>query len=442
MLNPIDIRTLDGTRLDVYPTATIEVNMGGLSLLNLQDRTTTYTNSFKLPRTKTNESVFAFASQPTRNNRPSVDVIITKGLFQRMGTLKVVDFDKDYSCSISYDLTKVELMKAYKYELLYHNKSVSASNDQTFVKNICETGYDGLFYLLTGNTEIPTETNKNGGLFVKIRTLIDNFCTANGLTFSSLTFLGDVDFNNMYVSLPNLYIEGASSTVYKTNAIGDIVTTKTMADILKRVCLLFFAEYKFFGNILQIDTVETLINYYGPIHLEGFSNVKKIIYSGLGAENKISYNFKEEGLYPASLTDTVIGDGDDVKQMFDLLLSVPETNEFGFYIKSDANTFTFMAAETTIEQVKFKGIPYTQGIAAVKEAAPLSLSGFYSSILNPIFANPVILEATRNIDPITADKIMTQRVINSVQLGGRYWVDSMAYNLTTGQSKLTLIKLP
>ena len=79
---------------------------------------------------------------------------------------------------------------------------------------------------------------------------------------------------------------------------------------------------------------------------------------------------------------------------------------------------------------------------SVKRAAILSLSGFYSNILNPIFANPVIIEASRYIDPITADTIMNNRVITSVQLGGRYWVDQFAYNLTTGQSKLTLIKLP
>ena len=84
MQQAIDIRRAsDGRRFDVYPNETIEVNMGGISLLKLADRTVSYTNSFKLPRTPNNEQIFEFASQPTRNNRPSIEVVITKGLFQK-----------------------------------------------------------------------------------------------------------------------------------------------------------------------------------------------------------------------------------------------------------------------------------------------------------------------------------------------------------------------
>jgi len=68
-------------------------------------------------------------------------------------------------------------------------------------------------------------------------------------------------------------------------------------------------------------------------------------------------------------------------------------------------------------------------------------SGIYSGVLNSILQNPIILDATKWLDPFTANQIMESRIINSVQLGGRYWVDSMAYNITTGQSKMTLIKL-
>jgi hypothetical protein len=69
------------------------------------------------------------------------------------------------------------------------------------------------------------------------------------------------------------------------------------------------------------------------------------------------------------------------------------------------------------------------------------MSGYYSTVLNPIFANPVILSATGYIDPLTSDTIMNDRVIKSVKLGGRYWVDDMKYNLTNGNSVLKLIKL-
>jgi hypothetical protein len=69
------------------------------------------------------------------------------------------------------------------------------------------------------------------------------------------------------------------------------------------------------------------------------------------------------------------------------------------------------------------------------------MSGVYSTVLNSIFANPVIIEAAKWFDPLTANSVMTQRIIISVQLGGRYLVDTMAYDLQSGNSKMKLIKL-
>ena len=55
MLYPINIYVFDnGNKLDVSQEETIEINMGGISLLNLQQRTYTHTNSFSLPRTPNN----------------------------------------------------------------------------------------------------------------------------------------------------------------------------------------------------------------------------------------------------------------------------------------------------------------------------------------------------------------------------------------------------
>ena len=61
MLYPINIYVFqNGNKLDVSQEETIEINMGGISLLNLQQRTYTHTNSFSLPRTPNNEAELGY----------------------------------------------------------------------------------------------------------------------------------------------------------------------------------------------------------------------------------------------------------------------------------------------------------------------------------------------------------------------------------------------
>ena len=50
----IDIRTIDGVKVDMLAGETVEVVMGGFSLLDLSLRSANYTTSFKLPRTPAN----------------------------------------------------------------------------------------------------------------------------------------------------------------------------------------------------------------------------------------------------------------------------------------------------------------------------------------------------------------------------------------------------
>ena len=98
----IDIRTIDGIKVDMFAGETVEVAMGGFSLLDLSLRSANYTTSFKLPRTPTNESILEFASETTRYNRPNVAVYVRFGTSDLMGLLKVVSFGKVYSVTIAF----------------------------------------------------------------------------------------------------------------------------------------------------------------------------------------------------------------------------------------------------------------------------------------------------------------------------------------------------
>lgn len=439
----LEIRTLTGTRLDIYPNATIEVNMGGISLLNLQDRTATYTNSFKLPRTPTNEAVFAFASQPTRNNRPSVDVIITKGLFQRQAVLKVLGFDKDYECSVSYSDT-LNLIKDKTYEGLLNDYVVAGNiTEEAFVRAACLGNLD-ILYLISNAKTIPHQDGGTGSLVLKISAIFDIIANTYGLVFSGDLITSGV-LNQTYIALPDLYIfkqtQPISQYVAKIIDSGNLLT-----NLLREIAFIYFADIRFVGNVVYFNKIENILSNIG-IRIDGFSFNKDIKDPYL-SDNYIAYSLSEKFTNKLSYSDNFAGSGIGVKTAITLKSFLPYSLDGVVQITADENIAKIIICTDSpiIENVNisYKGIdyPFIFGEDDIYNMAFLALSGFYSSILNPIFANPVILEASRYIDPITADTIMQNRVITSVQLGGRYWVDTMAYNLTTGQSKLTLIKIP
>ena len=159
MSQPISIYTTDGVRLDVLPEATIEVNMGGISLLDLSSRTATYTNSFSLPRTPINESVFEFASQPTRNNRPVINVLITKGLFQRNAVLKVLEFGSESKSSVSYDIGFISDSKNVSVNIIPNMGTISLPYDtreEVLAVLFDDDAIDLDYFTLKTNTNLVT----------------------------------------------------------------------------------------------------------------------------------------------------------------------------------------------------------------------------------------------------------------------------------------------
>jgi hypothetical protein len=445
MSQAINITTLSGVRLDVYPTATIEENMGGISLLSLADRTATYTNSFKLPRTPTNESVFAFASQPTRNNRPSIDVIITKGLFQRKAVLKVTEFDNDYSCSVSYDTENViKILSETAIEgLIEDNKIISTTNNylDALEKACVNTRNDGTLFYSVNYGHVIDYNNCS----ISALSFLTLFSSYSGIIFDG-DLLTDIDFLKTHIFIKGWRIEYIQypfpgKIIQVTNA-----TPQTPAsfcsDILKALCQMFFVDVSINNKTITLDLISNKINNIG-IPLEGFEFNKKL-YSGYSFTNDILYETQDPLLKDIG-SDRIIAEGIGNKELFKIKSYIPNYYDtvdiFGYDVNSNTDKTIIMSLSDAITtKITLSG--YTYSAVTSREASILSMSGFYSNILNSIFTDPIILEATRNIDPLISTQIMTNRVINSVQLGGRYWVDAMAYNLTTGQSKLTLIKLP
>ena len=106
MLYPINIYVFqNGNKLDVSQEETIEINMGGISLLNLQQRTYTHTNSFSLPRTPNNEKELGYIGlKQVYANPRAVEVIIQRGSINLRGFITVLNTTENtIEVSFAYD---------------------------------------------------------------------------------------------------------------------------------------------------------------------------------------------------------------------------------------------------------------------------------------------------------------------------------------------------
>jgi hypothetical protein len=426
--------------------------MGGISLLNLADRTVSYTNSFKLPRTPTNEQIFEFASQPTRNNRPNIEVTIKKGLFQKEATLKVKEFDGDYKCEVAYK-SQLDLIKGKTYETLLGDRFLTSQDTNTNFLNELVSGLNlnGFRYLVTNSSVVPSISNSGGNCSVGylLSELFIDLNTAYGIDLSNSDILLDPEFQKSYIIIPNLWIEKVDIVAsdywnYYTRVVdsGLLVT-----ELLKTIAQLFFCNVVFGEKNTNINKIQ--ITSSEGINIETLS-FSKTIYNNESEKNFILYNCSKliPNKYESSDMFT-IGGGVGNKDLLTLTAYLPDTvfvsgnprlnitnsDVVGKMIiaVSTSGTGSFILTYETTTETYVTGSNSNAGI--------LSLSGFYSSILNPIFKDPVILNADGYIDPLTDDAIMNERVINSVKLGGRYWVDEKKYNLTAGKSVLKLIKL-
>ena len=120
MSQAIKITNQNGDVFDTSPNVNIELNMGGVSLLNLSEKTVSYTNAFTLPRTPNNDRLLDYSGFKDSKNKPKIKIFIQKGLFFKgaLMTVKSVT-DSAYSCSISYDENDIitALSNSYPHDI-------------------------------------------------------------------------------------------------------------------------------------------------------------------------------------------------------------------------------------------------------------------------------------------------------------------------------------
>lgn len=454
MLQAVSIYTTDGQRFDLNNNETYEVNMGGISLLNLADRTATYTNTFKLPLTPTNQRLLSFASDPTSNARPTIDVIIQSGVFTQAAKLKVVSFDKDnYSCSVAYT-SVFDVIKTLRLSDIqgYDPSLKTYSTLQAAVENYLNSNLVTPLYIKTSGTL----TLNSCPFFYSLDKVLKQICETIGYTAivdGSLNFGNDfifVNYSGCGVRKDSGAGEWTINTVNTSGTNDKILVVEIMRSILQTYLADIYIDDQ--QKTMTFEPLSAKINGAG-IQINGFT-FSKLYSSGLAAINKINYTLAT-GVTIDFCGDSFAADGQENKDLIKLKSYIPLAYTVGgrpiYDLSSSDIAGQIICGTRSLTSVNRTylveySIDGTSGLSANITAPSwdltmVNIAGVYSSILNPIFANPVILDATGYLDTFTAHKIMAQRVILSVQLGGRYWVDTMAYNLATGNTKMKLIKL-
>ena len=469
-INLIVIST--GVRLDLLSTETIELNMGGLSLLSLEDRTLSYTNTFKLPRTSTNENQLSFASQAEVRKQPVISCYLESGLVQDKVSLTVKSFDNGfYNCSITFsadavievmkNTTMFDLYKEFVGETLFTMQGqtldymlddvIAAATEpylytkHAFIASTNKWNFDARY--LYDAEKGSQYANSDGTTFIWLSALLKRFEEYSGYEVTG-SLLTDADFLKCAIQYNDFYF-GYINATYDTikwirSSYDDVVY---FSDVLKVICQMFFADMKITGRTITLNKVPTLFANNG-IEINGFSKITKTLYSGYALTNYILYDHADDTKkYYGS--DTFTADGTGTNEVISLKAYVPETDSVG-YVTTRENMLGKILIFSMHQKYQTCMMTYKDELGddlnvsrtgTSFEASLLTMSGYYSSILNKILTIPIIFDVETILNPYDAFYLLNNRILTSMQLGGKYFVEEMQYNLTKGTTKLKLIKL-
>ena len=486
MSQPIKITHRNGTEFDTSPNVNIELNMGGVSLLNLSEKTVSYTNSFTLPRTPHNDRLFGYSGFKDSKNRPKIKIFIQKGLFFKgaLMTVKSVT-DSGYSCSISYDESDIitSLSNSSPYELyasqyfppfydggayIYNLTTDGLSLDEAFeqviygaaqklaiVDDLPEAGARPFFTIFTNKAIICNEgqvggTNytDNGNVFSGVWHLLHCICKFWGLKLTG-SVIDDPLFQRLMIRQPKVkyYVYGVNCYAAPDTDANTAVKT-TNKDVLNAILKMFFAEFSIENGEFRIDKLsDRFARSYEGVRIEGFTFEKDMTSGYSSNKNYITYKAKDEAdKYHAS--DYFEGEGrTGVTDVVTINSIIPDTDSVGYVTTPEAIANDLMIAIDDASVGTLQGqLSWNYGvslsnIATIKKAAILDIAPVYSSFMSDIFKDPIILDVTGYMDILTMDEVMKKRVIYSVGLGGQFWVETLAYSLVSGNCKMKLIKI-
>ena len=435
----IEIRTIAGVKFDMMVGETVEVVMGGFSLLDLSLRSADYSTSFKLPRTPVNEGILEFASETTRYNRPNVAVYVRFGTKDMLGYMKVISFSNVYSVTITFT-DFIKNMSGYTLNDIVADIVNPIYTNTTDLQPITNELCDGATYTMFhhySEDEFPAIMKR--GIFINQAKVIDMICVKAGYT-SSID--AGIDLSKVFLFCRDWYyeIKIVSANNYEIN----IKPTaehqyKSISVLLKQICLLN-------GIYFTVNELTKIISFYSisallentPITIETLQLTEKQYYTGHGLKNNINYAVGD-GILSTTKNAVFYSDGTTTKEALELEMLIPSKVD-GNYSLVDVTDLVSASREGTASMIEYYDVSTGYLVFATEWLEMPDLAPVYS-FMTTVFAETNVIKAKGYINSLDVENIMQKRIIRSVGLGGIYFVETLNYNINTGNSVLTLIKL-
>lgn len=474
MLYPINIYVFEnGNKLDVSPEETIEINMGGISLLNLQQRTYTHTNSFSLPRTPNNEAELGYIGLKQVYANPRIEVIIQRGSINLRGFITVLNTtESTIEVSFAYDDGGgfADLKNMNFYTMVYNETYPEFNDDQNGQDDLLRyitampvgTVDEKLYYAphTAGGTvtAYDRDSQNSGGLVIRFVKFVELLETELGITIDGKTNIPT------YLWVVNKWAGFGVQYKYATNKIQPFVSLRqnigdaflSVSDVLKAFCQyhnLDFVQTSY--NTFEFKSFATILANDPYVIEQDILEWQKRTTTGLGLNNEITY--KNNGRAFA----TILGNGEGRKELFKSLVSSPDRqyfptspikNELSGYNLLDCQDVIFLSKanpsypESYYESDKyyefitgFGGEQYYNTLTIKYPVLKIAQAGNYYTIQNAL-RYPIIFDITIWLSNYDFEQVSQKRMVRSVVLGGDFFVEKMAYNVNTGNAVLTLIK--
>ena len=475
MLYPINIYVFqNGNKLDVSQEETIEINMGGISLLNLQQRTYTHTNSFSLPRTPNNEKELGYIGLKQVYATPRVEVIIQRGSINLRGFITVLNTtEKTIEVSFAYDDGGgfADLKDMNFYTMVYEEVYPEFNDDQNGADDLLR--YITAMPVGTADEKLYYAPHTAGGIVTAYA--LDNY-NGGGLAIRFLKFVEMLELE-LGITIegkanipPKLWVVNkwaGFGVTYKsaTHKIQPFVSLRqniennflSASDVLKAFCQyhnLDFVQTSY--NTFEFKSFSAILANQPYVIEQDILDWQKRTTSGWALENYIAY--KNNGKAFATLS----GNGGGRKELFKSLVSCPDRKCFlpmnptndaltGYNLLDCTDVIFLSKADPAYPESYYTSDKYYQfitGFGGTQYYNTLTIN--YPELKIAIARNyytieqalryPIIFDVTIWLSNYDFEQVSQKRMVRSVVLGGDFFVEKMAYNVNTGNAVLTLIK--
>ena len=438
----IEIRTTAGVRFDVMPDVTVETVMGGFSLLELSQRSVGYTTTFNLPRTPTNESILEFASETTRSNRPNVAVYVRFGMKELSGYLRVLSFSDVYSVSITFS-GFIKSLSGYTLNDIVEDITEAIYTSSISYQDLADKLSAGKTYTFFHHypAEISIPLMPYMGIFINQEKILDMICVKSGYTSS---FDAGVDLSKVFLFCRDWYYEFSQpilggDMIIKIKA-GTKKQYKSISELLKQICLLngIYFTVDEFTKVVSFSSISELFS-NTPVAIETLKFSEKQLYTGYGYKNNINYAVGD-GILSTTRNAVFYSDGSATSEALELEFLIPSKID-GKHNLTGVTDLVAASREGIKQNIQYQTYEDATYIVINTEWLTVPDLATVYSFMTDVFSETNVITAIGHIGSLQIDEIMQKRIITSVALGGTYFVEALNYNINTGNSVLTLIKL-